>query len=438
MPPYLEPPTPPAEVAATPPKTDSDTSDATRQQPKSAEKGKERALDEPPSTPKKEETGLGEKRARENDEEADASEPFEKRQRGDSEFEDDDVDVTELERVASEAEVAYFSSSPAKPVSVNSSPMKPPLPAPSSASAPQYQPEWAHSEARAPFQAPSSASAQYPLEWVHSEGIHDRGSIFVGHACGIEREANVKRLIGELRRDTRWKDSDHYMYAVKLTDGRMLKDDDREQRGGDEIASVLERARVTNLLVCVSRVYGGNLLGPVRFTHISDAAKRALNALGVATHGGSSGGHQRAPPPPDAPTCKCGLVCALQTVQKEGPTKGREFFGCSKFPDPSRCNTFVWRSAAGAAGAASGGNAGPSRNQGGGSYYGLAPGSASGPPSPARPQASPRNNVQLSFTVICSGHQMPTARLISHSDKNPNRPFFRCNQTPKCDFFQWE
>lgn len=44
---------------------------------------------------------------------------------------------------------------------------------------------------------------------------------------------------------------------------------------------------------------------------------------------------------PDAPQCGCGSTCRVQTVSKEGPNKGRQFFTCSK-PREQQCKFFEW------------------------------------------------------------------------------------------------
>eukprot|EP00887_Chlorella_sp_A99_P006963 scaffold2.g6963.t1 len=41
--------------------------------------------------------------------------------------------------------------------------------------------------------------------------------------------------------------------------------------------------------------------------------------------------------------CRCGLEARLQTVHKEGPNKGRQFYGCPLFPDPGQCKFFEWK-----------------------------------------------------------------------------------------------
>ncbi|KAL4399255.1 GCN2-mediated signaling protein [Malassezia pachydermatis] len=57
------------------------------------------------------------------------------------------------------------------------------------------------------------------------------------------------------------------------------KEDDGEAWGSDKVARVLREQGASDVLVIVSRWYGGELLGPVRFEHITNCARAAL-----ATH----------------------------------------------------------------------------------------------------------------------------------------------------------
>lgn len=57
-------------------------------------------------------------------------------------------------------------------------------------------------------------------------------------------------------------------------------DDDGETAAGSRIAHLLEILEVENVLVVVSRWYGGILLGADRFKHINQAARDALEVGG--------------------------------------------------------------------------------------------------------------------------------------------------------------
>ena len=43
----------------------------------------------------------------------------------------------------------------------------------------------------------------------------------------------------------------------------------------------------------------------------------------------------------DKVSCNCGSLARRLTVQKEGPNKGRDFFGCPK-PREESCRFFQW------------------------------------------------------------------------------------------------
>ncbi|KAL4424200.1 hypothetical protein ABPG75_001501 [Micractinium tetrahymenae] len=44
----------------------------------------------------------------------------------------------------------------------------------------------------------------------------------------------------------------------------------------------------------------------------------------------------------EPPQCRCGQPAEPRTVRKEGPNQGRQFWGCSRFPDASACKFFQW------------------------------------------------------------------------------------------------
>lgn len=55
-------------------------------------------------------------------------------------------------------------------------------------------------------------------------------------------------------------------------------DDDGESAAGSRLLHLLQIMDATNVVVVVSRWYGGILLGPSRFTHINNAARTLLEA----------------------------------------------------------------------------------------------------------------------------------------------------------------
>ena len=57
-------------------------------------------------------------------------------------------------------------------------------------------------------------------------------------------------------------------------------DDDGESQAGGRLAHLLDILDLENVLVVVSRWYGGTLLGPDRFKMINTAARQALQIGG--------------------------------------------------------------------------------------------------------------------------------------------------------------
>lgn len=55
--------------------------------------------------------------------------------------------------------------------------------------------------------------------------------------------------------------------------------DDGETRGGKAVLDVIEKMGMCDVLVVVSRRFGGTMLGPARFTHIADCARAVCGAM---------------------------------------------------------------------------------------------------------------------------------------------------------------
>ena len=60
-------------------------------------------------------------------------------------------------------------------------------------------------------------------------------------------------------------------------------DDDGESAAGGRLLKLLTLVGAENIVVVVSRWYGGVLLGPARFTHINNAARQLLDECGYVS-----------------------------------------------------------------------------------------------------------------------------------------------------------
>jgi putative IMPACT (imprinted ancient) family translation regulator len=145
------------------------------------------------------------------------------------------------------------------------------------------------------------------LKIVSSEPIVDRRSTFVGHAIRVTDEREVPLVIHELLSDRKIAKAAHpAIFAYRIAkdvggaagvvyntgvsaplDGHVKEltwadyDDDGETQAGARLRHLLEILELENVLVVVSRWYGGTLLGADRFKHINQAARDALELAGL-------------------------------------------------------------------------------------------------------------------------------------------------------------
>ncbi|KAF9780258.1 ribosomal protein S5 domain 2-type protein [Thelephora terrestris] len=122
------------------------------------------------------------------------------------------------------------------------------------------------------------------LEIIEAEPIVDRKSSFVGRACRITSPDQVPLVISYLLSDRRIARAAHpVIHAWRCQVGNVIhqdNDDDGETAAGGRMAHLLQILGVNNVLVVVTRYFGGTLLGADRFKHINQAARNALDAGG--------------------------------------------------------------------------------------------------------------------------------------------------------------
>lgn len=119
--------------------------------------------------------------------------------------------------------------------------------------------------------------------------IEDRKSVFQGHFAHVETANDVKAVISKLMENRKFANATHNMYAYRIKqagDGKMFLqdcDDDGETHAGSRMLHLLEILECQNVLVVVSRWYGGIQLGPDRFKHINNAARNVLEIAGIVS-----------------------------------------------------------------------------------------------------------------------------------------------------------
>jgi len=134
----------------------------------------------------------------------------------------------------------------------------------------------------------------YKREIIRTPPFHPPKSgsseIMIAHVCSVQCIEHVHWVLAELLfNDKKVTKASHNMFAYRFnTDGALVSDndDDGEKGSGAKLASLLQLSKVENVLVVVSRWYGGIHLGPARFKHIASVARDGLVQAGFLTDGG--------------------------------------------------------------------------------------------------------------------------------------------------------
>ena len=107
--------------------------------------------------------------------------------------------------------------------------------------------------------------------------ISDRGSKYAvsGAACSTREEADA--VLAELVRNKRFAKATHNTWAVQFSQGEAIKNDDGESGAGMIILQMLEREKLVDHVVIVTRWYGGKHLGGDRFRHVKAAVRHYLD-----------------------------------------------------------------------------------------------------------------------------------------------------------------
>ena len=102
--------------------------------------------------------------------------------------------------------------------------------------------------------------------------ISDRGSKYAVSGGPCANEDAAKAFIADLKRTKKFAKATHNTWAVLLADGP-IKNDDGEAGAGMVILRMLERERLRDHIIVVTRWFGGKHLGGDRFRHVQDAVR---------------------------------------------------------------------------------------------------------------------------------------------------------------------
>ncbi|KAJ2747715.1 hypothetical protein GGI19_006324 [Coemansia pectinata] len=109
-------------------------------------------------------------------------------------------------------------------------------------------------------------------------------SVFVAHVAKVYSGEDVQAVRNELMRDKKIAQATHNIlaYRIRLDNGSICQDndDDGETAAGKRLGHLLQLVEAENVVVVVTRWFGGTHLGPDRFKLINNAARQALEAGG--------------------------------------------------------------------------------------------------------------------------------------------------------------
>ena len=129
------------------------------------------------------------------------------------------------------------------------------------------------------------------LNIFHGEPVVDRRSVFQAHACLVSSVEEVKEFVNLLKNNKKIATATHNIVAYRLSGGPHGScvqdcDDDGETHAGGRLLHLLQILDVKDVVVVVSRWFGGIQLGPDRFKHINNVARNLLNQLSLIPSSG--------------------------------------------------------------------------------------------------------------------------------------------------------
>ncbi|KAJ3324441.1 hypothetical protein HDV06_006852 [Boothiomyces sp. JEL0866] len=118
-----------------------------------------------------------------------------------------------------------------------------------------------------------------PIKIYHSGQVVESKSVFVSHCATVNNETELGLVLEALLMNNRLKKATHNIVAYKF--GNISDfDDDGEDQAGSRLLHLINLLNLDNVVVMVSRWFGGVLLGPSRFKIINNCARDLLLSAG--------------------------------------------------------------------------------------------------------------------------------------------------------------
>lgn len=120
-------------------------------------------------------------------------------------------------------------------------------------------------------------------DWVQlKQVIVDRGSRYTVTAGRVTNKDELKEFLKNLKSNKKIAKATHSSYAVRMRKSAQLvevKADDGETGAGMVILRMIRKKNMINVVVVVTRWFGGVMLHGERFKHLQDGALMGIEAV---------------------------------------------------------------------------------------------------------------------------------------------------------------
>ncbi|KAJ1958540.1 hypothetical protein EC988_000241 [Linderina pennispora] len=163
-----------------------------------------------------------------------------------------------------------------------------PIPLPSDNQAAKNLPQPDLGGGTAGKMAQMSTESQYAGPEIYTGlPLEMKKSVFVAHVASVTSSEDVVMVRDRLLEDKRIAQATHNIlaYRIRLENGSICQDndDDGETAAGKRLGHLLQLLEAEDVMVVVTRWFGGTHLGPDRFKLINNAARQALEDGGFLT-----------------------------------------------------------------------------------------------------------------------------------------------------------
>ncbi|KAI0978483.1 hypothetical protein GJ496_008267 [Pomphorhynchus laevis] len=134
------------------------------------------------------------------------------------------------------------------------------------------------------------------IEINHGELMHDRKSIFQAHLAKVDSKDDIQQVLDTLLSNKKIATATHNVYAYRIEQPKCYVEDchdDGEAGAGSNMLRLLNILKVCNVLIVVTRWYGGINLGPDRFRDYNRCCRQLLEDHNLISESQKSKKHKK-------------------------------------------------------------------------------------------------------------------------------------------------